>query len=218
MCGKNSLDEFQKTAQTVLNKLKGDVILSLFGAEEVSIDSIEINPKEESKIQVNEESNKKAMVVEEVKEEAKVEEVVVPNVDNKKVEASEVFSANAKEPAIMLIVCKEIAELLKKVLHSLNIEIYTGRQRSHRNGPGNRSQISRERFEYGVQLQEVGFKFDQPVEDGTNSQSRRLASGVSYLLKIKQLIFYIHYVSRISRSLFVNHISHSFCHPFSSYS
>eukprot|EP00826_Nyctotherus_ovalis_P054729 TRINITY_DN7190_c0_g4_i5.p1 TRINITY_DN7190_c0_g4~~TRINITY_DN7190_c0_g4_i5.p1 ORF type:complete len:302 (-),score=75.73 TRINITY_DN7190_c0_g4_i5:255-1160(-) len=168
LCRKNSLGEFQKTTQTVLNKLKEDVLLSLFGAEEANIDNLEITPKEESKIQANEQSNKKLKVIEEVKEEVKAEEAMAQNVDNKKAEASEVFLANAKEPAIMLIVCKEIAELLKKVLHLLNLEIYTGRQRGHRNGTGNRSQISRERFDYGVQLQEVGFKLDQSAKDGPN--------------------------------------------------
>lgn len=121
MCNKATvLSEFQKPTQTVLNKLKEDVILSLFGAEETNNQDEKMEeslPKEEKKIQTNEQSSKEP-VEEFKKEEAKPEEEYISNANTpeKKSESSETSSANAKEPAIMLIVCKEIAELLKKVI------------------------------------------------------------------------------------------------------
>ena len=128
ICSKSrALSEFQKTVKTVLNKLKEDAILSLFGAAETNnleTENIynklnESLPKEELKIPINEQSSKKLKVVKEAKkEEAKPEESIIVKTKTmeRKSESSELFIGDAKEPAIMLIVCREIAELLKKVI------------------------------------------------------------------------------------------------------
>jgi hypothetical protein len=125
ICSKSrALIEFQKTTQTVLNKLKEDVILSLFGAAETEKmqDNNKLHeslPKEEIKSPSNDQPSHKLRAVKEVKkEEEKVEDLVMvkTRTPERRSESSESFLANAKEPAIMLIVCKEIAELLKKVI------------------------------------------------------------------------------------------------------
>lgn len=113
-CGKmSSLAEIQKSAQLVLDKLKREVILVLFGKEEFlnqKPDSIKDSGSHHSNpIKQKDQSVHSKDLEENVMKEAESE--VHPESTSPKEVHLEI-----REPAIMLVVCKEIADLLKKVM------------------------------------------------------------------------------------------------------
>jgi hypothetical protein len=107
----SSLIEIEKATQSLLDELKKNVILTLFGNAEPISSKPSLNNKEDSmslhsnlEKEISKHSIKEQLTEEQPKE----------------------ITIEVKEPAIMLVVCKEIVDLLKKVYNLImNIEVNT---------------------------------------------------------------------------------------------
>eukprot|EP00826_Nyctotherus_ovalis_P014769 TRINITY_DN14145_c0_g1_i5.p1 TRINITY_DN14145_c0_g1~~TRINITY_DN14145_c0_g1_i5.p1 ORF type:complete len:235 (-),score=61.14 TRINITY_DN14145_c0_g1_i5:313-1017(-) len=113
-CGKiPSLAQIQKSVQSVLDKLKRKVILALFGKEEF------LNPGSDS---IKDSESHRSNPIKEKGQSAhskELEEHIIKEAESEvqpeNTSPKEVY-LKIKEPAVMLVVCKEIADLLKKVM------------------------------------------------------------------------------------------------------
>jgi len=102
-----SLLEIYKAAQDVLDKLKREVISTLFGDAEPILSKPSLSNKEESVSVYNNSIKEKNNELKEVQEYSIKEQLTE--------EQPKEITITVKEPAIMLVVCREILDLLKKV-------------------------------------------------------------------------------------------------------